>query len=1130
MAGNLSTVCDLDDLNDNNIASKTAQGEFGIINVVGDGHCLLHAVIASWSVQLNPLYRPPSYEDIKARIFTEFVNNCDICTPYAAGVTRHAFFSQFREYLTVKSYNSSFGDLVPFIIANAYNIRLCIISDLSNNPIFLYPKLCTPLCVVVYRKNDHYSGIYFLPEPANDKNSLRSVSCAPAVRYTSSQLRNLSSTGLGIKRRVRKRLFALQIWRPKQNIVNKTKNYPHMQNRNLIQVPLRHWNLPVVSHANITGGLSCKTPEIHEICRQMHSDVFCCTETWCSLNVPNKAISLPNDNYVLLRRDRQDGRQHGGLACYVRSSIPILNTWTELDVIDLECMWITIQPSRLPRDFNPITIGLVYHPPGANDWDMVSHLAKCVDTIRQKYSQTGIILCGDFNHMKDSYLKSTCNLKQLVRNPTHKNSVIDLFYTNMSSYYQKPIHQPGVGLSAHHVMTLSPEMSAFKRPVTTLVKRRKQGPKERAMLIRAVDKVNWTPLYLLPSCDEKLFAFYDVINDLMNSFIPFRTLKTNSNDKPWITEDFQKLIKKRQLHFNEGNTDQFKFYRNEVNRERKRLKNRYYSKKLSNLQENNAKQWWNDIKEITGTAKTRNNLQCLANVMCDGDFQKLAEMVNSFFQSVTLDMEPLTTGYHSHEVDVPTDFIISEESTMSALSKINTSKAIGPDGIPNWLLKTCAVPLAAPICSIWNACIKEGRMPTPWKLGDVCPLPKVNPPMDIKKHLRPITLSPQLSKCLEWYPRKWIMNFIHDMIDPFQYGSLPNLSTITALAELLHNWLLELESPGKAIRVLFIDFQKAFDRIDHQILIDKMVKMGIPDFIVIWMTSFLSQRQQRVKLNNVTSNFKTLNGGVPQGTLLGPVTFLIHINDLRTTSKYVKYVDDTSIWEACNIIGSDSKLQASANEVVSWCHTNKMLLNTDKTKTMSIKFSKRNTGFDPIIINGVEIEDVQVFKLLGVKINNKLTWDDHIHYITQKASQRLYFLVLLRRAGIPSGSIVAVYTSIIRSLLEYAIEIWHPGLTKAHSRTLEHIQKRAMNIAYNGYPYAEALQLAGIEKLCVRRDKICYDFFTKMQSPGNRLAQYLPQPRRTLNLRHQRKFTVPKTRTNRLKKSPIFHGLFCFNN
>jgi hypothetical protein len=165
-------------------------------------------------------------------------------------------------------------------------------------------------------------------------------------------------------------------------------------------------------------------------------------------------------------------------------------------------------------------------------------------------------------------------------------------------------------------------------------------------------------------------------------------------------------------------------------------------------------------------------------------------------------MEPVVPAANSHEPDIPAEFIITVESTMTALSKINTSKATGPDGIPNWLLKTCAVSLAAPICSMWNACMREGRMPTPWKLGDVCPLPKVNPPMDLKKHLRPITLSPQLSKCLEWYPRRWIMDLIQDMIGPFQYGSLPNLSTITALAELLHNWFVELEPLGKAVSAL----------------------------------------------------------------------------------------------------------------------------------------------------------------------------------------------------------------------------------------------------------------------------------------------------------------------------------------
>ena len=139
------------------------------------------------------------------------------------------------------------------------------------------------------------------------------------------------------------------------------------------------------------------------------------------------------------------------------------------------------------------------------------------------------------------------------------------------------------------------------------------------------------------------------------------------------------------------------------------------------------------------------------------------------------------------------------------------------------------------------------------------------------------------------------MEIITDFLDPHQYGSLQGNSAVHALVELTHNWLASLEEHGKAVRILLLDFRKAFDRVDHNILLSKLTHAGIPEFIVHWVAAFLHQRKQRVKIGTDRSDWLQLNGGVPQGTLLGPICFLLHISDLKTCCADVKYADDSTI-------------------------------------------------------------------------------------------------------------------------------------------------------------------------------------------------------------------------------------------
>ena len=176
-------------------------------------------------------------------------------------------------------------------------------------------------------------------------------------------------------------------------------------------------------------------------------------------------------------------------------------------------MFVTIRPKRLPRGVTNITIGVVYHPPKSDDWIMTEHLINAVDLIRQTFPNTGFIICGDFNHMKDSYFKQTCQFHQIVKNPTHVNSKIDLYYTNIKEYYNEPVHEPGIGLSKHQTIMLISNNKLKEKPEKVFIEKRKVTHKNKLNLLSEISQNSWLELFKTDSCKEKFECFMNTLND-----------------------------------------------------------------------------------------------------------------------------------------------------------------------------------------------------------------------------------------------------------------------------------------------------------------------------------------------------------------------------------------------------------------------------------------------------------------------------------------------------------------------------------------------------------------------------------------------------------------------------------------
>ena len=649
---------------------------------------------------------------------------------------------------------------------------------------------------------------------------------------------------------------------------------------------------------------------------------------------------------------------------------------------------------------------------------------------------------------------------------------------------------------------------------------RSHDPNGKALLAQAISHTDWTSLYRLQTCDEMVNDFYGTVSGLIDYYLPLLTVTRHTTDKPWVTDHFRRLIRCRQYALKHGQAARYRSYRNRVQQMSKVLQRKYYAKKIEGLRTSNSRNWWRRVKFITGQKTSEAHpLSGLANQLHDGDTLALAANVNAFFQSVAADLSPLDNKDVPLPSDVvPSEFYIDRLDVERKLSQINIYKAPGPDGLPNWVLRDFCTHLAGPVCAIFNASVREGFVPARWKEANVIPVPKVNPPRSIESDLRPISLTATLGKLLESFVGSWILERVSNELDDRQYGALKSRSTTHALVDMLHQWHSAVDR-GQSVRTVFVDFAKAFDHVDHNVLVAKLTALGLPDIILRWMYSFLSHRRQRVKISDIVSEWLEMSAGMPQGSYLGPLTFVILIDSLRLECTTHKYVDDTTVTEILNK-ADISCMQTYFDELVQQSTEANMNVNVRKTKEMLIGTAILKDPPLPVTLSGVPIERVVTFKVLGVHVASDLKWTPHIEAMSAKVASRLYFLKQLRRAGAGLDDLLMFYCTVIRPVLEYACPVWHSSLTVAQSKTLEYLQKRAMNIISGG-DYATSLAITGVDTLEARREQLTRRFFRRSVVPEESCLHYL-LPDKTncdIKLRHPKTFPLLMTKTERFRKT-----------
>ena len=470
------------------------------------------------------------------------------------------------------------------------------------------------------------------------------------------------------------------------------------------------------------------------------------------------------------------------------------------------------------------------------------------------------------------------------------------------------------------------------------------------------------------------------------------------------------------------------------------------------------------------------------------DSQQIANILQNQFRSVFSCPEDVDMS--AADFALPTimkpfedaDLSFSEEDVVSAIDDMKADVAPGPDGIPAVLLKSCKNALARPIHLLWTRSFDSGLVPTFYKNSIICPLYKKGSHATASNY-RPVSLTSHVIKIFERIIRKRLVQYLesNNLLCSQQHGFRSGHSCLT---QLLHHFddILENFLDGNDTDCIYLDYAKAFDKVDHALLIKKLSRYGIHPKMINWIESFLTNRTQQVVVEGQLSVAALIISGVPQGTVLGPILFLIFINDITqcVTSSVIRcFADDTRIMKAISQTSNMSLLQHDLDGVTQWSIRNNMSLHEDKFEFLSHAVNRANALHQLPFTSEVYqystskgiLTPTQQLRDLGVTVSSNLSWTPQIKAMADKARQKAAWVLSVFHTR-NSTIMLTLYKSMVRSLLEYCCPLWNPR-KMSDIQELEGVQRTftARIAGVQHLDYWERLKKLAIMSLQRRRER-----------------------------------------------------------
>ena len=686
------------------------------------------------------------------------------------------------------------------------------------------------------------------------------------------------------------------------------------------------------------------------------------------------------------------------------------------------------------------------------------------------------------------------NITQLVKDITRAqyNSVsnktdlscIDHIYTNVKYKCSKPVIC-SFGDSDHDLIGFT-RLSKKPPEVPRTIRKRSYKLFNKEKFLYDLRNEDFTDVLSCPDLDMAVTIFTNKFKNILNVHAPWIIFQQRKKYSPWITAQTMKIMTDRDhwknraknLAANNSNSvstpeeveawQKYKELRNKVNNTKR---NEEYKFKRSKIEENieDPNSMWGTVKGFMDWKRSGTPSQIVVNNVLYKKAKDVAKLMNEFFISK---VENLRRGFGGQNLNLThcrqamknkkcslgLEFV-SVKQVKKLLKNLKSSKAVAIDELDSYSLKISADIIAAPVHHLVTLSIMQRRFPTAWKYSKVLPLHKKNCVLD-RKNYRPVSILSPLSKILERAIYNQIYQYFskRQIFHPNLMGYRKNRSTLTAVLQMFDRWVRGA-SEGKVSGVVLLDLSAAFDLVNPQILLRKLEVYGLDAGFLEWVKSYLSERKQAVWIDHILSDWLDVNVGVPQGSILGPLLFIIFANDLphSLTCHLDQYADDSTLsCTKATVAEINLELSENCDQVSTWMTQNELCLNADKTHLMVGGTSQRLLLVNPAENIDIKMENIQLTesdekyeKLLGVLLQPNLKWSKHIQDLQQRLKDRLSGLVKIRFiVGLKIRKTVA--EGIFHSVLTYCIAAWG-GAEKGHLQDLQVMQNKAAQLVLN-YP------------------------------------------------------------------------------
>ena len=807
-------------------------------------------------------------------------------------------------------------------------------------------------------------------------------------------------------------------------------------------------------------------------------------------------ITLQNYNIVTSKFEK-DGR---GIAIYVRKGLSFEEVEMKSDFN--ESVWISMKLKNADK----LLAGCVYRSPSSSDINGKNLRSLIKEASSKSYSH--LLIAGDMNYpsinwddwstpgdnqnsedflfieeLRASYLYQHINEPTRGRG-TNEPHVLDLIITNEEDMVDNIEINSPLGKSDHSVIeyTYNCYLDTNTNTETKLIYDRGNYEEMRKDMTR-----DWRRLLSGKNVEDSWLTILEALQSSVDRNIPKRKLNQDTYPLPMNSKNQSEIRKKHRMWSRYMETrDEDK--KRDYNRQRNKVKGivrkvqRDKEAEIARESKKNPKKVWKHIKSKLKTKPGITELQFSETDTTKGTTKNdkdKAEVLSKFFSSVFTEepdgevpsMEPKTE--ESLE-----NVVVTAEDIAKRLKNTNIDKSPGPDNVHPRVLNELSEELSEPLAILFNKTLSEGKLPKDWKTAKITAIYKKGN-KKLACNYRPVSLTCIICKKMEDIVRDVMITFAKKaaILSKKQFGFIKGRSTILQLIKVMDDWTRILDEGGE-IDVIYMDFMKAFDKVPHKRLIEKLKCYGYKGRLLNWIKEFLTGRKQRVEINGYKSEWRDVTSGVPQGSVIGPLLFVLYINDLpdRVKAEIYLFADDTKMY--CKITENGmSTLQEDLNKLQIWSDTWLLKFHPDKCKVLKVHKGNKTNSRKYYMktldseIEEKELEQVKSEKDLGIITDDILSFAEHIQTKVNKATK---IMGLIRRSFMfmDAEMFRKLFTAMVRPHLEYGQVIWSP-IKKKDIISIENVQRRASKSIpeLKNLSYPERLKKLNLPTLSYRRHR-----------------------------------------------------------